>query len=46
VTLGNTACAEVEAFLIAVDADDDVQNIYAGLAPVRSEKCREQSRQR
>ena len=32
VTLDDTARAEVEAFLKAVDADDDVQNIYAGLA--------------
>jgi len=32
VTLDDTACAEVEAFLKAIDADDDVQNIYAGLA--------------
>jgi hypothetical protein len=26
------ACAEVKAFLEAVDADDDAQNIIAGLA--------------
>ncbi len=32
VTLGATERAEVEAFLEAIDADDDVQNIYAGLA--------------
>jgi len=32
VTLDDTARAEVEAFLKAIDADDDVQNIYAGLA--------------
>jgi len=32
VTLDGAARAEVEAFLEAVDADDDVQNIYAGLA--------------
>ncbi len=32
VTLDATARTEVEAFLKAVDADDDVQNIYAGLA--------------
>ena len=32
VTLYDAARAEVEAFLEAVDADDDVQNIYAGLA--------------
>jgi len=32
VTLDATARAEVEAFLKAIDADDDVQNIYAGLA--------------
>lgn len=32
VTLGDTERAEVEAFLEAVDADDDVQNVYAGLA--------------
>jgi transcriptional/translational regulatory protein YebC/TACO1 len=32
VTLGNAEHAEVEAFLEAVDADDDVQNVYAGLA--------------
>jgi len=32
VTLDAAARAEVEAFLKAIDADDDVQNIYAGLA--------------
>ena len=32
VTLDDTARAEVEAFLETVDADDDVQNVYAGLA--------------
>lgn len=32
VTLGAAERAEVEAFLNAIDADDDVQNIYAGLA--------------
>ncbi len=32
VTLNNAEREEVEAFLEAVDADDDVQNIYAGLA--------------
>jgi len=32
VTLDSAARAEVEAFLEAVDADDDVQNVYAGLA--------------
>jgi transcriptional/translational regulatory protein YebC/TACO1 len=32
VTLDGTARTEVEAFLEAVDADDDVQNVYAGLA--------------
>jgi transcriptional/translational regulatory protein YebC/TACO1 len=32
VTLDGAARAEVEAFLEAVDADDDVQNIFAGLA--------------
>ena len=31
VTLDDAARAEVEAFLEAVDADDDVQNVYAGL---------------
>jgi hypothetical protein len=31
-TLDNTARAEVEAFLKAIDADDDVQNIFAGPA--------------
>lgn len=30
-TLGDAERAEVEAFLEAVDADDDVQNVYAGL---------------
>jgi YebC/PmpR family DNA-binding regulatory protein len=33
VSLEPDARAEVEAFLEAVDADDDVQNIYVGLAP-------------
>jgi YebC/PmpR family DNA-binding regulatory protein len=32
VTLSGAERAEVEAFLQAVDADDDVQNVYAGLA--------------
>jgi len=32
VTLGSAERAEVEAFLEAVDADDDVQNVYAGLS--------------
>ena len=32
VTLSAAERAEVEAFLEAVDADDDVQNVYAGLA--------------
>ena len=32
VTLGAAERGEVEAFLEAIDADDDVQNIYAGLA--------------
>ena len=32
VTLGAAQRAEVEAFLNDLDADDDVQNIYAGLA--------------
>jgi len=32
VTLGAAERAEVEAFLEAIDADDDVQNIFAGLA--------------
>lgn len=31
VTLGATERAEVEAFLEAIDADDDVQNVFAGL---------------
>jgi YebC/PmpR family DNA-binding regulatory protein len=31
VSLGDAERAEVEAFLEAIDADDDVQNIYAGL---------------
>lgn len=31
VTLGDAERAEVEAFLEAVDADDDVQNVFAGL---------------
>ena len=32
VTLGEAERAEVEAFLEAIDADDDVQNVYVGLA--------------
>ena len=32
VKLDETARAEVEAFLEALDADDDVQNVYAALA--------------
>lgn len=33
VTLADeTALAEVEAFLDAIDADDDVQHVYAGIA--------------
>lgn len=32
VVLGDAEREEVEAFLEAIDADDDVQNIYAGLA--------------
>ena len=32
VTLDDAERAEVEAFLEAIDADDDVQNVYAGLA--------------
>jgi len=32
VTLGDAEREEVEAFLEAVDADDDVQNVYAGLS--------------
>jgi YebC/PmpR family DNA-binding regulatory protein len=32
VTLGDAERVEVEAFLEAIDADDDVQNVYAGLA--------------
>lgn len=32
VTLSDTQRAEVETFLEAVDADDDVQNVYPGLA--------------
>jgi YebC/PmpR family DNA-binding regulatory protein len=31
VTLGEAERAEVEAFLEAIDADDDVQNVYPGL---------------
>jgi transcriptional/translational regulatory protein YebC/TACO1 len=31
VTLGDAERTEVEAFLESVDADDDVQNVYAGL---------------
>jgi transcriptional/translational regulatory protein YebC/TACO1 len=32
VKLGDAERAEVEAFLEAIDADDDVQNVFAGLA--------------
>jgi YebC/PmpR family DNA-binding regulatory protein len=32
VALGTAERAEVEAFLEAIDADDDVQNVFAGLA--------------
>jgi len=32
VTLGEAERAEVETFLEAIDADDDVQNVYVGLA--------------
>ena len=32
VTLGDAEHAEVEAFLEAIDADDDVQNVFAALA--------------
>ena len=32
VTLSDAEREEVEAFLEAVDADDDVQNVYVGLA--------------
>ena len=32
VTLGEAERAEVETFLEAIDADDDVQNVFAGLA--------------
>ena len=32
VALGDAERAEVEAFLDAIDADDDVQNVYVGLA--------------
>lgn len=32
VTLDDTERAEVEAFLDAIDADDDVQNVFVGLA--------------
>jgi transcriptional/translational regulatory protein YebC/TACO1 len=32
VALEGEARAEVEAFLEALDADDDVQNVYPGLA--------------
>jgi len=32
VTIDEAARAEVEAFLEAIDADDDVQNVYVGLA--------------
>ena len=31
-SIGEAERAEVEAFLEAIDADDDVQNVYAGLA--------------
>ncbi|MDD3518848.1 MAG: YebC/PmpR family DNA-binding transcriptional regulator, partial [Chromatiales bacterium] len=31
-TLGEAELAEVEAFLDAIDGDDDVQNVYVGLA--------------
>ena len=32
VTLDEAERAEVEAFLETIDGDDDVQNVYAGLA--------------
>jgi len=32
VTLNDTQHAEVEAFLEAIDADDDAQNVYPGPA--------------
>jgi len=32
VTVGEAERAEIEAFLEAIDADDDVQNVYVGLA--------------
>jgi len=32
VTLSDAECEDVEAFLEAIDADDDVQNVYVGLA--------------
>jgi transcriptional/translational regulatory protein YebC/TACO1 len=32
VTLGDAERGEVEAFLEALDEDDDVQNLYVGLA--------------
>jgi transcriptional/translational regulatory protein YebC/TACO1 len=32
VSLTDEALAEVEAFLEAIDCDDDVQNVYVGLA--------------
>ena len=32
VALNDTELEEVEAFLVAIDADDDVQNVYVGLA--------------
>jgi transcriptional/translational regulatory protein YebC/TACO1 len=32
VTLNDAERVEVEAFLEAIDADDDVQNVYVGLA--------------
>jgi transcriptional/translational regulatory protein YebC/TACO1 len=32
VTLGDAEREEVEAFLEAMDSDDDVQNVYVGLA--------------
>ena len=31
-TLSDGEMHEVEAFLAAIDANDDVQNVYAGLA--------------
>jgi hypothetical protein len=32
VSLGGAELEEVEAFLAAIDAHDDVQNMYVGLA--------------